>query len=144
MRGFYGLASGRIGFALPGAIGIHLAQPGRPVVAIVGDGSAMYSIQALWTAPHLKCPITYVIADNGGYRIIKERVSAFHGVNRFIDMDLSEPAIDFVGLARSLGVAARRITDAEELAPAVRHAAARPGPTLLDVIVDDGFSHRPA
>ena len=78
-RGFFGLASGGIGFALPGAIGIQLAQPERPVVAIVGDGSAMYSIQALWTAAHLKLPITYVICNNASYRIIKERLRAFHG-----------------------------------------------------------------
>src|SRR6185295_8350829 len=60
---YYGLASGGIGFAMAGAIGVSLALPQRPVVAIVGDGSAMYSIQALWTAAHLKLPITYVIPD---------------------------------------------------------------------------------
>ena len=140
-RCFYGLASGGIGFALPGAIGIQLAQPDRPVVAIVGDGSAMYSIQALWTAAHLKRPITYVICNNGSYRIIKERLRSFHGVNRFIGMDLKDPAIDFVKLAQSLGVKAKRITDAEEVGPAIREATSDFAPTLLDVIVDDGFSN---
>ncbi|HSS63182.1 MAG TPA: thiamine pyrophosphate-dependent enzyme, partial [Gammaproteobacteria bacterium] len=141
-RCFYGLASGGIGFALPGAIGIQLAQPDRPVVAIVGDGSAMYSIQALWTAAHLRCPITYVICNNGSYRIIKERLRSFHGSNRFIGMDLKDPAIDFVTLAQSLGVRAKRITDAEEIGPAIREATRETGPTLLDIIVDDGFSNR--
>src|SRR4029079_19467411 len=70
-QGFYGLASGGIGFAVAGAVGISLAQPGRPVVAIIGDGSAMYGIQALWTAAHLKLPITYLITNNSSYRILK-------------------------------------------------------------------------
>lgn len=139
-RCFFGLASGGIGFALPGAIGIQLAQPQRPVVAIVGDGSAMYSIQALWTAAHLRVPVTYVICNNGSYRIIKERLRAFHGSNRFIGMDLTDPPIDFVALAGSLGVKARRITEAGEVSAAIREATASGTPYLLDVVVDDGFS----
>ncbi len=139
-RCFYGLASGGIGFALPGAIGIQLAQPERPVVAFVGDGSAMYSIQALWTAAHLKLPVTYVICNNGSYRIIKERLRSFHGSNRFIGMDLKDPAIDFVKLAQSMGVEAKRIDDPDEVDAAIREATSSSGPTLLDVIVDDGFS----
>ncbi len=137
---FYGLASGGIGFALPGAIGIQLAQPERPVVAFVGDGSAMYSIQALWTAAHLKLPVTYVICNNGSYRIIKERLQSFHGSNQFIGMDLKDPAIDFVKLAQSMGVEAKRIVDPDEVDAAIREATSVSGPTLLDVIVDDGFS----
>ena len=139
-RCFYGLASGGIGFALPGAIGIQLAQPERPVVAFVGDGSAMYSIQALWTAAHLKLPVTYVICNNGSYRIIKERLRSFHGSNRFIGMDLKDPAIDFVKLAQSMGVEAKRIDDPDQVDAAIREATSTSGPTLLDVIVDDGFS----
>ncbi|HEY5701401.1 MAG TPA: thiamine pyrophosphate-binding protein [Gammaproteobacteria bacterium] len=139
-RCFFGLASGGIGFALPGAIGIQLAQPDRPVVAIIGDGSAMYSIQALWTAAHLKLPITYVICNNASYRIIKERLRAFHGSNQFIGMDFNDPPIDFVALAESMGVKACRITDAEEISTAVREATASGLPRLLDVVVDDGFS----
>ncbi|MDH4248512.1 MAG: thiamine pyrophosphate-binding protein, partial [Deltaproteobacteria bacterium] len=67
---FYGLASGGIGFAIAGAVGIKLALPERPLMAVIGDGSAMYSIQALWTAAHLKLPIAYVILNNGGYGIL--------------------------------------------------------------------------
>jgi benzoylformate decarboxylase len=139
-RCFYGLASGGIGFALPGAIGIQLAQPERPVVAIVGDGSAMYSIQALWTAAHLKRPITYVIANNGSYRILKERLRAFHGSNDFIGMDLKDPPIDFMGLAQSMGLKAQRITEPDEIDTAVREATASGRPSLIEVMVDDGFS----
>ncbi len=136
---YYGLASGGIGFAMAGAIGVSLALPQRPVVAIVGDGSAMYSIQALWTAAHLKLPITYVIPNNRGYRILKERLRARQGDARFIGMDLRDPEIDFVRLAESLGVPARRISDAADIVPALRAGMASGGPNLLDVSVADGF-----
>jgi benzoylformate decarboxylase len=136
-RCYYGLASGGIGFAMAGAIGIQLAQPERPVVAIIGDGSAMYSIQALWTAAHLQLPITYVIANNKGYRILKERLLAFQGNANFIGMELREPEIDFVGLAQSLGVAAQRLSGPDAIVPALQQALAQDGPSLLDVIVDD-------
>ena len=136
---YYGLASGGIGFAMAGAIGVSLAWPQRPVVAIVGDGSAMYSIQALWTAAHLKLPITYVIPNNRGYRILKERLRARQGNAEFIGMDLRDPEIDFVQLAQSLGVPGQRITDAADIVPALRAAMDSGGPRLLDVSVVDGF-----
>jgi len=138
-RSYYGLASGGIGFALPGAIGIQLAQPERPVLAIVGDGSAMYSIQALWTAAHLKLPITYLITNNRSYRIIKERLLSFHGNDRFIGMDFRDPPLDFVGLARSMGMPAREVTDPGAVHDAVREAMASGGPSLIDAHVADGF-----
>ena len=102
-KALFGLGSGGIGFAMAGAVGVQLALRDRPVVAVVGDGSAMYSIQALWTAANAKLPITYVIANNGGYRIIKERLKAFHGVEQYTGMEFKDPPIDFTGLARSMG-----------------------------------------
>jgi benzoylformate decarboxylase len=138
-HGYYGLASGGIGFAMAGAIGVSLALPGRPVVAIVGDGSAMYSIQALWTAAHLKLPITYVIPNNRSYRILKERLRARQDSAAFTGMDLRDPEIDFVHLAESLGVPARRVTDGADIVPALRAATAGGGPSLIDVSVADGF-----
>ncbi|MBE7416616.1 MAG: thiamine pyrophosphate-binding protein [Ideonella sp.] len=138
-RAYYGLASGGLGFALPGAVGIGLAMPGRPVAAIVGDGSAMYGIQALWTAAHEQLPITYVIANNRGYRIIKERLLSFRGTDRFTGMDIREPDLDFVALARSFGLQASRITEARDLAPALRDAFTAGKPNLVDVRVADGF-----
>ena len=138
-QGFFGLASGGIGFAMAGAVGISLALRDRPVVAIVGDGSAMYSVQALWTAAHLNLPITYVIANNRGYRILKERLKSMRGTERFIGMDLREPEIDFVGLAQSLGMPSRRITNPAEVGPALTAAIQNAGPSLLDVSVADGF-----
>ncbi len=138
-QGFHGLASGGIGFAMAGAVGISVALRDRPVVAIVGDGSAMYSIQALWTAAHMKLPITYVIPNNRGYRILKERLKSMRGTDRFIGMDIREPEIDFVALAQSMGVQARRIVDPDEVGPALRESMQRGGPALLDVSVADGF-----
>ena len=140
-RAFFGLGSGGIGFAMPGAVGVQLALPDRPVVAVVGDGSAMYSIQALWTAANAKLPITYVIADNGGYRIIKERLKSFHGVERYTGMEFKDPPIDFTGLACAMGVPAMRITDPDDVGPAIAESTRRDGPTLLDVVVDDGFGN---
>jgi benzoylformate decarboxylase len=136
---YFGLASGGIGFALPGAIGIQLARPERPVLAVVGDGSAMYSIQALWTAANLGLPITFLICNNRSYRIIKERLLAFHGNDRFIGMDFRDPPLDFVGLATSMGMPAVRVDGPAELGPAVSEAIARGGPSLIDVVVADGF-----
>ena len=140
-RAFFGLGSGGIGFAMAGAVGVQLALPNRPVVAVVGDGSAMYSIQALWTAANAKLPITYVIANNGGYRIIKERLKSFHGVERYTGMEFKDPPIDFTGLARSMGVDAATITDPDDIGPAIAESTSRDGPTLLDVVVDDGFGN---
>ena len=82
--GYHGLASGGIGWGIAAAVGVQLAHPERPVCAMIGDGSGMYSIQALWTAAHLKLPLTYVIPNNGGYRILKQRLLAFHGDDRFV------------------------------------------------------------
>jgi benzoylformate decarboxylase len=138
-RSYYGLASGGLGFAVPGAVGISLALPGRPVAAIVGDGSAMYGIQGLWTAAHEKLPITYVIANNRGYRIIKERLVSFRKTDRFTGMDIREPDIDFVALGTSFGMKSTRVTDPQEIAPALRAAFASGRPNLIDVRVEDGF-----
>ena len=142
-RSFYGLASGGIGFAIAGAIGIGLAQPQRPLVAIIGDGSAMYSIQALWTAAHLALPITYIICNNRSYRILKERLLAFKGMaatnQSFTGMDFRDPPIDFVALAQSMGVRAQRIAELDAFAPALEAALNHEGPDLLDVAVHDGF-----
>lgn len=136
---YYGLSSGGLGFGVPGAVGISLAQPGRPVVAIIGDGSMMYGVQALWTAAHLKLPITYVVANNRSYRILKERLVSMRATDRFTGMDLRDPEIDYTGLARSLGVAAERVTDPQAIVPALRAALAAGGPRLIEVMIADGF-----
>jgi len=135
----FGLASGGIGWGVPAACGVQAAYPERPVIAIIGDGSSMYSIQALWTAANQKLPVNYIICDNGGYRIIKERLFAFHGNENFIGMDFKEPAVDFVGLAAAVGVPAVRVTDHEELVPALEEALRQTGgPNLISVTVARG------
>ena len=137
--GFHALAAGGIGWGVPAAVGVALAQAPRPVLCYSGDGSAMYTIQALWTAAHLKLPITYVIANNGGYRILKQRLKAFHGNDEPIGMDLVDPKVDFVGLAKAMGMPAERIAEPEALAPALQRAFASPGPKLLDVVIDGRY-----
>ena len=140
-RDYYGLASGGLGFAVPGAVGISLALPGRPIAAMVGDGSAMYAIQGLWTAAHHQLPITYVIANNRGYRIIKERLVSFRRTDKFTGMDIREPDIDFLSVAKSFGLAARRVTDPQDIAPALREGFASGKPNLIDMRVADGFGN---
>ena len=138
---FYGLASGGLGFAVPGAIGISLAQPQRPVVAAIGDGSAMYGIQALWTAAHLKLPITYVIINNRSYRIIKERLVASRKSDRFVAMDMKDPPIDFASVAKGLGLRAVCVTDPADLSAVLKKAIDSGLPNLIEVIVQDGFEN---
>jgi benzoylformate decarboxylase len=142
-RSFYGLRGGGIGWGLPAAIGVKLALPDRPVVALVGDGSAMYTCQALWTAAHYRVDVVFVLLNNASYRILKQRIHALKGfaaqADRFIAMDLDDPRIDFVRLAESLGVRAERIEKTADVGPAVGRALATRGPTLLDVELDRSF-----
>lgn len=133
---YHGLASGGIGWGLPAAVGVAMAQAPRRVCCFSGDGSAMYSIQSLWSAANQKLPITYVIANNGGYRILKQRLLAFHGNDHYVGMDIEDPAIDFCGLARSLGMRAVKIEDPADLRPALDESFKAEGPTLLDVVTD--------
>jgi benzoylformate decarboxylase len=134
--GYHALASGGIGWGLPASVGVSLANSDRPVVCYSGDGSAMYSIQSLWTAANHKLPLTFVIANNGGYRIIKQRLLAFHGDDHYVGMDFVEPKVDFTGMAKSLGLEAMRITDPGQLKSALSSAFNRPGAKLIEVVVD--------
>jgi benzoylformate decarboxylase len=138
-QAYYGLASGGLGFGMAGAVGVALAQPTRPVVATIGDGSAMYSIQSLWTAAHLKLNITYVIINNRSYRIIKERLLAMRGTDDFVAMDMDNPAIDFAGVAKSMGMPSQVVTDPTKLADVLKVAMASGSPNLVEVIVSRGF-----
>ena len=141
-RCYYGLASGGIGFAIAGAIGIHLAQPERPLVALIGDGSSLYNIQALWTAVHLKLPLTYIIANNKGYRILKDRLLEFQRSDNYIGMNFHEPEIDFVNLAKSFGMNGYRITHPEEIRPTLQMCIIdNNGPNLIEVMIDEGLSN---
>ena len=134
--GYFGLPSGGIGWAIAASVGIQLAQPSRPVVSVIGDGSAMYSIQALWSAANMKLPITYVICNNQGYRIIKQRLKSFHDNENFIGMDFTDPEINFIGLAQSLGMTARRVTNPADIHQAVAEGVRSGKPNLIEVMVE--------
>ncbi len=135
---YFGMVSGGIGWGIAAAVGVQLAQPDRPVVAISGDGSAMYSPQALWTATHLKLPILFLIFNNQGYRILKERLLAFHGNDQYIGMNLREPSIDFTGLATAFGMRAEKITDAVQFEATFKDAVTSDTPCLLEIILQPG------
>jgi len=142
-QSFFGLRGGGIGWGLPATIGVKIALPDRPVVGLIGDGSAMYTCQALWTAAHSKIAVVWVILNNSSYRILKQRVNAMRGyaaqTDRFVGMDLLEPSVDYIGLARSLGVAAERASTAAEAADLVKKGLASGAPLLIDVALDRSF-----
>jgi benzoylformate decarboxylase len=137
--GFFAQRGWALGWGLNCAIGVKLAWPDRPVLALVGDGSAMYGIQGLWTAAHYHLPVTFVIANNTEYKILKEcaQVLKLPGAcaERFLGLDIVDPAIDYVGLSQSLGVPARRITDLDELSRTVHESLAGNDPQLIEVPV---------
>jgi benzoylformate decarboxylase len=136
MRGqdsFCTMASGGLGFGLPASVGMALAHPGRRTVCLVGDGSAMYSIQALWTAAQRKLPLTIVVINNAGYGAMRS-FSQVMQVRHVPGLDL--PGIDFVRIAQGLGCDAVRVSKASELAPALKRGLAHDGTSLIEVIVD--------
>ncbi len=133
---------GGIGQAMPSAIGMKLAQPERPVLAITGDGSSLYTIQALWSAAHHKIPVVFLILNNRVYRILKLNMNRYRsiwgigGERAYPHMDLTDPGMDFVALAAGFGMEGRKVTRPEEVGPAVREAFASGQPWLLDVVVE--------
>jgi len=136
---YMGLTSGGLGFGMAGAIGVALAKPERPVVAIIGDGSSLYSIQSLWTAAHLRLPITYVIVNNRSYRIIKDRLQAMRGTDQFVAMDMTDPAVDFVSVAQGFGLTASRVENPNEIQAAVAKAIASGKPSLVEAVIHNGY-----
>ncbi len=142
-QSFFGLRGGGIGWGLPAALGVKLALPDRPVVALVGDGSAMYTCQALWTAAHERIAVVFVIFNNTSYRILKQRLHAQRGlaaqVDRFVGMELADPAIDYVGLARSLGIAAERAKTVHDTTDLIARGLQSNAPLLIDVPIDRNY-----
>lgn len=129
---FYTCSSGGLGHSMPAAVGVALGRPGSKVIAILGDGSAMYSIQALWSAARLKLPVTFIIVNNGRYQAL-DYFSQRFGVTQPVGTDIS--GLDFVQLARAQGCDAMRVTAAGELAAALQSALAATRPTLVEVMV---------
>jgi benzoylformate decarboxylase len=139
-QSFFGLRGGGIGWGLPAAIGVKLALPQRPVVALIGDGSALYTIQGLWTAAHEKLAVVFVIINNSSYRILKQRTNAMQAyaaqTGRYVGMDLDDPRIDFVGVARGFGLAAHRADTIADVRALVHEALRSDRSTLIDVEVE--------
>jgi benzoylformate decarboxylase len=139
-QSFFGLRGGGIGWGLPAAIGVKLALPDRPVVALIGDGSALYTIQGLWTAARENLKMVFVIVNNTSYRILKQRTNAMKGLaaqsDTYVAMDLDKPAIDFVSVARGFGLTAYKAATLSEFEEQLDQALAADGPKLIDVGVD--------
>jgi benzoylformate decarboxylase len=136
MRGqdsFYTMASGGLGYGLPAAVGMALGRPGIRTVCLIGDGSAMYSIQALWTAAQRKLPLTVVVINNSGYGAMRS-FSQVMQVRNVPGLDL--PGIDFVQIAQGMGCDAVRVSQSSELAPALKHGMAHDGVSLIEVMVN--------
>ncbi|MET0369497.1 MAG: thiamine pyrophosphate-dependent enzyme, partial [Methylobacterium sp.] len=137
------MRGGVLGWGMPAAVGFSLGIDRAPVVCVVGDGAAMYSPQALWTAAHEKLPVTFVVINNAEYNILKNFMKgqshyASARANRFIAMDLTDPRIDFPALAASMGVPARRVTRAADIAPAIEAGIASGRANLVEVVVRAG------
>jgi benzoylformate decarboxylase len=136
MRGgdsFYTMASGGLGYGLPAAVGMAFGRPGVRTVCLVGDGSAMYSIQALWTAAQRKLPLTVVVINNAGYGAMRS-FSQVMQVRNVPGLEL--PGLDFVKLAEGMGCDAVRVTRSSELATALKRGLAHNGTSLIEVMVD--------
>jgi acetolactate synthase I/II/III large subunit len=133
------LTGGAIGAGLPMALGAAIACPDRPVIGIQADGSAMYTISALWSHAREQCDITTIVCDNGSYAILEHELSRVgaegNGERAAQLLDLGGPDLDFVALATGMGVPATRATTAEELADQLRKALVEPGPHLIDAVL---------
>ena len=140
---FFGSKTGTLGWAMGAAVGAQLAWPERKVVATVGDGSVMYAPQALWTAARYRLPITYVVINNSSYAILKSGMvtlglpSAKRGI--YPGMDLVDPEIDYLALARAMGVRAARVEKPGDLRETLADALGHRGPALVDVAIDRSF-----
>jgi benzoylformate decarboxylase len=132
-RSLFFPAAGGLGFGLPAAVGVALADPARPVVAVLGDGAFQYGVTGLWTAAQLGLPVTFVVLRNGGYEGLRGFLAPL-GLTAAPGLDL--PGLDAVQIAAGYGVAAEHITTGEQLAAALEGAAAARGPRLFEVPID--------
>ncbi|KAB8144952.1 thiamine pyrophosphate-binding protein [Chloroflexia bacterium SDU3-3] len=132
---------GSLGVGFPGAIGAKLANPDRPVIGFSGDGGSMYTIQALWTAARYNVDVTFVVCNNGSYRLLQSNIDTYWAEREIpaheypLSFDLSFPPISFVDLARALGVGALRVSSPDEIGPAIQQARLAGGPVLIDLVL---------
>ncbi|MBS0456854.1 MAG: acetolactate synthase large subunit [Proteobacteria bacterium] len=137
------LTGGAIGQGLPNAVGAAIACPDRPVLALVGDGSAMYTIQALWTAARERLHVIAIVFNNASYSVLNielDRVGATSGgAKARAQLDLRDPVIDFSQLAHGMGVHTVRTEVAEDFCKALEYALAHPGPHLIEALVPESL-----
>jgi benzoylformate decarboxylase len=133
---------GGLGWGMPAALGVSLARDRSPVLCVVGDGSAMYSPQALWTAAAQQLPVVFAVVNNRQYLILKNYLRGMKGdtvrTGRWIGMDMADPPVDFVALARSMGVDATLVEKAGDVGDALHAALDRGGPHLLELPIASG------
>lgn len=133
---------GSLGVGIPGAIGVKLANPDKTVIGLTGDGGAMYTIQALWSAARHNVDAKFIVCNNRSYRILQLNIQAYwkeQGIAEHdfpLCFDLSKPTIRFDEIARSMGVAAVRVEQPEEIAPAIKQALSHQGPFLIELILE--------
>jgi len=139
---FFQTRGGSLGVGFPGAIGVQLANPGKTVIGVSGDGGSMYTIQALWTAARHNVPAKFVVANNGSYKLLQMNVDQYWKERDIpkhdypLSFDLSQPPLQFAELARGMSVQAVRVEKPWEIAPAIREMLAFPGPFLIDLVLE--------
>jgi len=138
-RGYFAQRGWALGWGLGCAVGVRLAWPNRPVLAIIGDGSAMYGVPALWTAAHYRVGVTFVVPNNTEYRILKDCAGVLGlpeaSAGRYCGLDVTDPPIDYIQLAESLGVAACRVEEPDALSQSVAEALRADEPSVIEVPV---------
>ena len=140
---FFGIQGGALGWAMPGALGLKLAKHDRPVLAVVGDGASMYTVQALWTAATYNIPVVYAICNNRAYRILKVNMDIYlkrmlnddDRVSEYKGMDFANP-LDLSAMAQAMGVQSAKITDPAQIGPEARQMFESGRPGLLDITID--------
>lgn len=138
---YYGARGGGIGQGIAGALGIQIAHPDRRVLAVSGDGSAMYSIQAFWTAAHHQLPIVFVILSNREYRVLKHNLDIYRarfdaGSNKpYPHMDLTSPQLNFAAMADGMGVSGELVENPADIADAMARAFAANTPYVLEIVI---------
>lgn len=134
------LKGGGLGYGMPAALGAQLGRPHEKVISIIGDGSSLYYIQALWNAARYHLPVLYIIANNTSYMILKGGLVSINGLSAkkgaFPGMDLNEPEVDYVALAKGFGIEALRVDRPEQIRPALEMALSEKRPYLLDMRIN--------
>jgi benzoylformate decarboxylase len=131
--------AGVLGWGVPAALGVKLANPGRQVVAFVGDGGFTFSVQSLWTAARYNIPAVIVICNNRQYRAVKDACARYKGIStrtgNFIGTDITSPEIDFCRVATGFGVWAKKVTTPDKIKPVLKEALSLGKPAVIEVLL---------